>query len=89
MEARSCDGDATADPLTGTASGMEMTGGGLSSSNEAVIGSVVGLATAAYIGIAMLVVRRYRRKKLREQEEQQALRRRVASYLRDLLKQGI
>lgn len=36
-----------------------------------LIGLMVGLATAAYVGIAMVAVRMYRRKKLREQQEDQ------------------
>ncbi|KAG0044904.1 hypothetical protein BGZ83_009822 [Gryganskiella cystojenkinii] len=65
------DGNTTADPLTG---GDPNTitpnpGGSASGNNGPVIGSLVGLAAAAYVGIAMLVVRRYRNKKLKEQEE--------------------
>ncbi|KAF9275909.1 hypothetical protein BGZ68_010381 [Mortierella alpina] len=67
------DDDNTADPLTGEAPGVipnptKNRSGGVG--NGPLIGSVVGLATAAYVGIAMLVVRRYRRKKLREQQRE-------------------
>ncbi|KAF8924483.1 hypothetical protein EDD21DRAFT_20410 [Dissophora ornata] len=68
--------DSTADPLTGADT---VTTGSGSTSNGAVIGSVVGLVTAAYVGIAMLVVRRYRRKKLREQEEKEAMQRSISA----------
>ncbi|OAQ32576.1 hypothetical protein K457DRAFT_288157 [Linnemannia elongata AG-77] len=42
---------------------------GGSSSHGAIIGSLVGLATVAYVGIAMLVIRRYRRRRQAEQDE--------------------
>ncbi|CAO3565503.1 unnamed protein product [Mortierella alpina] len=62
-----------ADPLTGENPGVishpnQNGEGGVG--HGPLIGSVVGLATAAYVGIAMLVVRRYRRKKLREQQRE-------------------
>jgi len=64
--------DVTADPLTGTlpdpAGGT--TTSGKQTSRGPIIGSLVGLATVAYVGIALVVMRAYRRKKLREQDEQ-------------------
>ncbi|KAF9575772.1 hypothetical protein EC968_001559 [Mortierella alpina] len=67
------DNDNTADPLTGENPGLipnpnKNRGGGVG--HGPLIGAVVGVATAAYVGIAMLVVRRYRRKKLREQRHE-------------------
>ena len=64
------DGDSTADPLTGGEPGSVVpnSGGGSSTNNGPVIGSVVGVAAIAYVGIAMFVVRRQRDKKLREHE---------------------
>ncbi|KAF9942449.1 hypothetical protein BGZ67_001806 [Mortierella alpina] len=67
------DDDNTADPLTGENPGVipnpnKNRGEGVG--HGPIIGSVVGLATAAYVGIAMLIVRRYRRRKLREQQRE-------------------
>ncbi|KAF9953480.1 hypothetical protein BGZ72_005368 [Mortierella alpina] len=67
------DDDDTADPLTGEDPGLipnpnKNRSGGVG--HGPIIGTVVGLATAAYVGIAMLVVRRYRRKKLRQQQRE-------------------
>lgn len=39
--------------------------------SSAMIGLMVGLATAAYVGIAMVAVRVYRRRKLRDQQQEQ------------------
>ncbi|KAG0257304.1 hypothetical protein BGZ95_005282 [Linnemannia exigua] len=71
-------GDITADPLTGNNPNLvtgpdEQPGGSSSRSNAPIIGSVVALATIAYVGIAIVVVRRVRAKKLREQQERDAL----------------
>ncbi|KAF9965701.1 hypothetical protein BGZ70_004281 [Mortierella alpina] len=63
-------------PLTGDHLGAgdpDQAAGGLGSSNGAVTGSLIGLATVAYVGIALVVVRMVRRKKLREQEAQEKL----------------
>ncbi|KAG9326428.1 hypothetical protein KVV02_008048 [Mortierella alpina] len=60
-------------PLTGDHLGAgdpDQATGGSGSSNGAVIGSLIGLATVAYVGIALVVVRTVRRKRLREQEAQ-------------------
>lgn len=67
------DDDVTADPLTGSLPGLDggTTTSGGHTSRGAIMGSLVGLATAAYVGIALVVMRAYRRKKLREQEEQE------------------
>ncbi|KAF9322368.1 hypothetical protein BG003_000039 [Podila horticola] len=62
--------DVTADPLTGNLPNPVGTTAGPHSSRGPIIGSIVGLATVAYVGIALVVMRAYRRKKLREQEEQ-------------------
>ncbi|KAG0021770.1 hypothetical protein BGZ81_008798 [Podila clonocystis] len=62
--------DVNADPLTGN---LPNPVGGTTSAHTSrgpIIGSIVGLATVAYVGIALVVMRAYRRKKLREQEEQ-------------------
>lgn len=45
--------------------------GGSGSSNGVLIGTLVGAATIAYVGIAMVVVRAVRRKRIRQQEEEQ------------------
>ncbi|KAG0198598.1 hypothetical protein BGX28_007969 [Mortierella sp. GBA30] len=67
--------DSSADPLTGGGSGIITNPNNKTdksgTNNGPVIGSVVGLATAAYVGIALLVMRRYRRKKIVEQEHEQ------------------
>ncbi|KAF9912201.1 hypothetical protein EC991_000612 [Linnemannia zychae] len=71
-------GDITADPLTGNNPSL-ITGpdgqptGSSSKSNAPIIGSVVALATIAYVGIAIVVVRRVQAKRLREQQERDAL----------------
>ncbi|KAF9129540.1 hypothetical protein BGW39_004054 [Mortierella sp. 14UC] len=71
-------GDITADPLTGNNPNLVtgpdgQPGGSSSKSNAPIIGSVVALATIAYVGIAIVVVRRVQAKKLREQQERDAL----------------
>lgn len=62
-------------PLTGDQFGL---GGpdpvqkdGSGSTNGVLIGTLVGAATIAYVGIAMVVVRAVRRKRIRQQEEEQ------------------
>lgn len=45
--------------------------GGSGSTNGVLIGTLVGAATIAYVGIAMVVVRAVRRKRMRQQEEEQ------------------
>ena len=63
-------------PLTGDHLGAgdpDQATGGTGSTNGAVTGSLIGLATVAYVGIALVVVRMVRRKKLREQEAQEKL----------------
>ncbi|KAG0287173.1 hypothetical protein BGZ96_008873 [Linnemannia gamsii] len=77
------DGDITADPLTGDnpslIPGPDGNKGGSSNSSHApIIGSVVALATIAYVGIAIVVVRRIQAKKLREQQEREAIRQNIS-----------
>ncbi|KAG0379121.1 hypothetical protein BGX24_001647 [Mortierella sp. AD032] len=72
------DGDIAADPLTGNNPNLitgpdEQPGGSSTKSNAPIIGSIVALATIAYVGIAIVVVRRVRAKKLREQQERDTL----------------
>ncbi|KAK3821650.1 MAG: hypothetical protein J3Q66DRAFT_333923 [Benniella sp.] len=60
-------------PLTGHNNPGQIThpdsaGGSSSPSKAPLIGSVIGLVTVAYVGIAIIVIRRYRHKKLKEQE---------------------
>lgn len=66
------DDDSSADPLTGQQPSSQITrpnGEGSSTpSNAPIIGSVIGLVTVAYVGIAIVVMRRYRHKKLKEHE---------------------
>ncbi|KAF9328389.1 hypothetical protein BG006_008408 [Podila minutissima] len=63
--------DVEADPLTGNLPNpVGGTKNGAPASRGPIIGSIVGLATVAYVGLALVVMRAYRRKKLREQEEQ-------------------
>ncbi|KAI7832233.1 hypothetical protein BC939DRAFT_98934 [Gamsiella multidivaricata] len=64
------------DPNAVTAGGSDGSGG---STHGAVIGSLVGLATAAYVGIAMVAVKVWRKKKLREQEERDKLHRSISA----------
>ncbi|KAF9329192.1 hypothetical protein BG006_007694 [Podila minutissima] len=45
--------------------------GSSGSTNGVLIGSLVGAATIAYVGIAMVVVRAVRRKRMRQQEEEE------------------
>lgn len=45
--------------------------GSSGSSNGVLIGSLVGAATIAYVGIAMVVVRAVRRKRVRKEEEEE------------------
>jgi hypothetical protein len=56
----------TGDPNLVTSPGTDS---GSSSSHGAIIGSLVGLATVAYVGIALVVIRRYRRRRQAEQDE--------------------
>ncbi|KAF9278632.1 hypothetical protein BGZ88_000443 [Linnemannia elongata] len=77
------DGDITADPLTGDNPSLipgpdGKNGGSSKSSNAPIIGSVVALATIAYVGIAIVVVRRVQAKKLREQQEREAIRQNIS-----------
>ncbi|KAF9540755.1 hypothetical protein EC957_003773 [Mortierella hygrophila] len=78
------DGDATADPLTGDNPSQipgpdgNTNGGSSKSSSAPIIGSVVALATIAYVGIAIVVVRRVQAKKLREQQERDAIRQNIS-----------
>ncbi|KAF9186943.1 hypothetical protein BGZ51_001662 [Haplosporangium sp. Z 767] len=61
--------DSSADPLTGSLPGMvDHKNNSNNPSHASIVGSVIGLATVAYVGIAILVLRRYRRKKVQEQE---------------------
>ncbi|KAG0005241.1 hypothetical protein BGZ65_011658, partial [Modicella reniformis] len=70
----------SADPLTGQEppSRVNRNDGWSASSKAPIIGSVIGLVTVAYVGIAILVVRRYQRKKLLEQERE-ALQRSISA----------
>lgn len=78
------DGDITADPLTGDNPSLipgpdgNNKGGSSKSSHAPIIGSVVALATIAYVGIAIVVVRKYQAKKLREQQEREAVRQNIS-----------
>lgn len=78
------DGDITADPLTGDNPSLipgpdgNKNGGSSKSSNAPIIGSVVALATIAYVGIAIVVVRRVQAKKLREEQEREAIRQNIS-----------
>lgn len=77
------DGDITADPLTGDNPSLipgpdGKNGGSSKSSNAPIIGSVVALATIAYVGIAIVVVRRVQAKKLREEQEREAIRQNIS-----------
>ncbi|KAG0261274.1 hypothetical protein BG011_001162 [Mortierella polycephala] len=59
----------SADPLTSNLPGMVNYKNNTNNpSHASIVGSVIGLATVAYVGIAILVLRRYRRKKVQEQE---------------------
>ncbi|KAG0203094.1 hypothetical protein BGX28_004525 [Mortierella sp. GBA30] len=73
------------DPLTGDELGsgdLDRSTNGSSSSHGAIIGSLVGLATVAYVGIALVVVRMVRRKRLREQEAQMAAAPKISAPIR-------
>jgi hypothetical protein len=77
------DGDITADPLTGDnpslIPGPDGNKGGSSKTSQApIIGSIVALATIAYVGIAIVVVRKIQAKKLREQQEREAIRQNIS-----------
>ncbi|KAF9436346.1 hypothetical protein BGZ76_004206 [Entomortierella beljakovae] len=52
-------------------------------SNGALIGSVVGVATIAYIAIAVVVIRNNRRKKRRKEEEELAYQQNLSMSVRD------
>ncbi|KAF8926337.1 hypothetical protein BGZ58_011276, partial [Dissophora ornata] len=75
----------TTNPLTGDAFGTgdpNLVTAGTSTgapSNSALIGSLVGVAAAAYIGITLLVVRRYRSRRQKEQDERDALQRSISA----------
>ncbi|KAF9092590.1 hypothetical protein BGX29_010377, partial [Mortierella sp. GBA35] len=58
----------TGDSNLVTKPGSDDSAGG-STSHGAIIGSLVGLATVAYVGIAMVVIRKYRRRRQAEQDE--------------------
>ncbi|KAG0015038.1 hypothetical protein BGZ80_010086 [Entomortierella chlamydospora] len=68
------------DPDTVTPGGNGSgTGTSSSSSNGALIGSLVGAATIAYVGIALVIVRRNRRKKEKKAEARFALQQSISA----------
>ncbi|KAI1293445.1 hypothetical protein EDD11_008369 [Mortierella claussenii] len=72
----------TADPLTealpDTAKSNNNNNGEGGASHGAIIGSIVGLTTAAYVGLAMVVMKKYRAKKVK-QAEREALQRSISA----------
>ncbi|KAF9108406.1 hypothetical protein BGX29_000659 [Mortierella sp. GBA35] len=75
------DGDVAADPLSGNNPTLVPGPDGAGSPNAShspIIGSIVALATIAYVGIAIVVVRRVRAKRLRQQQEREAFQQTIA-----------